>query len=81
MSRYLHNAKSPCSGTVLSCKVEEEEVVVIVVAEGVSVCEMCEFKYEFMLLMAEKARLASEAAFDMRKEENAIALTGMKRKK
>ncbi len=77
MSRYLHNVKSPCSATVLSCKVEEEEVVVEV-AEGVSVCEMCEFKYEFMLLMAEKARLASEVAFDMRKKENAIAFTGMK---
>jgi hypothetical protein len=67
---------------VLSCKVEEEEEVVVVeVAEGVPGCEMCEFKYEFMLLMAEKARLASEVAFDMRKKENAIAFTGMKRKK
>ena len=57
-------------------EVEEEEV-----AEGKSGCKMCVFKYEFMLLMAEKARLASEVAFDMRKEANAIAFTGMKRKK
>ncbi len=55
---------------------EEEEV-----AEGTSGCEICEFKYEFMLLMAEKARLASELAFDMRKEEKALVFKRMKRKK